>query len=150
MQPADRVDEIGHRLARAGLRWTSGRRAVVEIFERAQAPLSMQELQDRAAAAKVPMSSLYRTVSDLVAASVLVKLEFDEGFARFELVDDLGSHHHHLVCVQCGNVEDFQGPGLPDLEQAVDDAMRAIRRRHQFTTNSHRLDFFGTCSNCAG
>ena len=45
------VEEVGHRLARAGLRWTAGRRAVVDIFESAQAPLSMQELQDRAAGA---------------------------------------------------------------------------------------------------
>jgi hypothetical protein len=43
------VEEVGHRLARAGLRWTAGRRAVVAIFESAQAPLSMQDLQDRAA-----------------------------------------------------------------------------------------------------
>ena len=80
------VEEVGHRLARAGLRWTGGRRAVVEIFESAQAPLSMQELQDGAREARVPLSSLYRIVSDLIAANVLVKLEFEEGFARFELV----------------------------------------------------------------
>src|SRR6202008_3718298 len=90
------VEEVGHRLARAGLRWTAGRRAVVAIFEAAQAPLSMQELQDRARAARVPLSSLYRIVNDLVAASVLVRLEFEEGFARFELVEELARHHHHL------------------------------------------------------
>jgi Fe2+ or Zn2+ uptake regulation protein len=53
------------------------------------------------------------------------------------------------VCVECGAVEDFEGPGLPDLERAVDHAMRAIRRRHRFAVAHHRLDFFGTCSTCA-
>src|SRR5437899_1511113 len=81
------IAEVGHRLARAGLRWTAGRRAVVAIFESGQAPLSMQDLQDRAREARVPLSSLYRIVSDLVAANVLVRLEFEEGFARFELVE---------------------------------------------------------------
>ena len=142
------VEEVGHRLARAGLRWTAGRRAVVDIFESAQAPLSMQDLQDRARAARVPLSSLYRIVSDLIGASVLVKLEFEEGFARFELVEELARHHHHLVCVECGTVEDFEGPGLPDLERAVDDAMRSIVRRHRFAVRNHRLDFFGTCAAC--
>jgi Fur family ferric uptake transcriptional regulator len=144
------VEEVGHRLARTGLRWTAGRRAVVEIFESAQAPLSMQDLQDRAAEARVPLSSLYRIVSDLIGANVLVKLEFEEGFARFELVEELAKHHHHLVCVECGTVEDFEGPGLPDLERAVDDAMRSIVRRHRFAVRNHRLDFFGTCAACTG
>jgi Fur family transcriptional regulator, ferric uptake regulator len=149
MTESDLVEEIGHRLARSGQRWTPGRRAVVAIFEEARSPLSMQELQDRARVARVPLSSLYRIVSDLVAASVLVRLEFEEGFARFELVEELARHHHHLVCVECGAVEDFEGPGLPDLERAVDHAMRAIRRRHRFAVAHHRLDFFGTCSTCA-
>jgi len=81
---------------------------------------------------------------------VLVRLEFEEGFARFELVEELAKHHHHLVCVECGTVEDFEGPGLPDLERAVDDAMRSIVRRHRFAVRNHRLDFFGTCSACTG
>ena len=143
------IEEIGHRLARSGLRWTPGRRAVVEIFEQARAPLSMQELQDHAREARVPLSSLYRIVSDLVEASVLVRLAFEEGFARFELVEELARHHHHLVCVECGTVEDFEGPGLPDLERAVDDAMRSIHRRQRFAVRNHRLDFFGTCSACS-
>jgi Fur family ferric uptake transcriptional regulator len=144
------VEEVGHRLARAGLRWTAGRRAVIAIFESAQAPLSMQDLQDRARQSRVPLSSLYRIVSDLISANVLVKLEFEEGFARFELVEELAKHHHHLVCVECGTVEDFEGPGLPDLERAVDDAMRSIVRRHRFSVRNHRLDFFGTCAACTG
>ena len=144
------VEEVGHRLARAGQRWTAGRRAVVAIFESAQAPLSMQDLQDRARDGRVPLSSLYRIVSDLMAANVLVRLEFEEGFARFELVEELARHHHHLVCVECGTVEDFEGPGLPDLERAVDDAMRSIVRRHRFSVRNHRLDFFGTCATCTG
>lgn len=149
MEPNALVEEIGHRLARSGQRWTAGRRAVVDIFEQARAPLSMQDLQDHAREARVPLSSLYRIVNDLVGASVLVRLEFEEGFARFELVEDLARHHHHLVCVECGTVEDFEGPGLPDLERAVDDAMRSIRRRHRFAVRNHRLDFFGTCRACA-
>ena len=142
------VEEIGHRLARAGLRWTPGRRVVVDIFESSRAPLSMQELQDRAAERRVPLSSLYRIVSDLITASVLVKLEFEEGFARFELTEELARHHHHLVCTECGTVEDFEGPGMPVLERAVDDAMRSIKRRHRFSVQTHRLDFFGTCGTC--
>ena len=37
---------------------------------------------------------------------------------------------------------------MPVLERAVDDAMRSIKRRHRFSVQTHRLDFFGTCGAC--
>lgn len=140
------MTQIGERMARSGLRWTVGRRSVVECFQTARAPLSIQDLGEVAHA--VPVPSLYRIVSDLVAAGVLARLDFQEGFARFELMEDLAQHHHHLVCTGCGSVQDLGSPRLDRLELAVTDAVRHIRRRQRFVVSQHRLDFFGTCSGC--
>jgi len=57
---------------------------------------------------------------------------------------------YNNILPECGTVEDFEGPGLPDLERAVDDAMRSIVRRQRFSVRNHRLDFFGTCAACTG
>lgn len=138
-------EEIGRRLARAGQRWTKGRRAVVGALSEATAPLSVTELQ-RAVGPDVPLSSLYRIIADLVDARVLVKLEFSEGFARFELDEDLAAHHHHLVCRSCGSVVDLE---LEELERAVHTTAGVIRRRSGFEVSAHRIDFFGTCLTCA-
>ena len=144
-RPADPVgDEITRRLAHAGQRWTDGRRRVVDSFAGAAAPLSVQEVQDAVGPA-VPLSSLYRIIADLVAARVLIRLEFAEGFARFELDEELVEHHHHLVCTECGSVSDLE---LPDLERTIDDTARRLRRRAGFTARAHRLDFFGVCGAC--
>ena len=139
------AQEIDRRLAQAGLRWTKGRRAVVETLQVTSAPLSVTDLQSAVGPA-VPLSSLYRIIADLLEAKVLIKLEFAEGFARFELDEDLASHHHHLVCTNCGDVADLE---LADLELTLVTAVKSIKRRTGFRASNHRLDFFGLCAKCA-
>jgi Fur family transcriptional regulator, ferric uptake regulator len=136
--------EIDRRLARSGQRWTRGRHAVVDAMKRSVAPMSVTELQAIVGDA-VPLSSLYRIISDLVDAKVFIKLEFAEGFARFELDEELAAHHHHLVCHACGVVADLE---LGDLEVTLDTTAAAIVRTTGFVAQSHRLDFFGLCRNC--
>jgi Fur family transcriptional regulator, ferric uptake regulator len=138
-------EEIDRRLAKSGQRWTKGRRLVLEALQGAGAPMSATELQAKVGPS-VPLSSLYRIISDLVQANVLIKLEFAEGFARFELDEGLADHHHHLVCTECGSVADLE---LPDLEIALDATSKPIKKRSGFQVVTHRLDFFGLCRDCA-
>jgi Fur family transcriptional regulator, ferric uptake regulator len=138
-------EEVTRRLARAGQRWTGGRRHVVAAFARSTSPLSVSDVHDMVAP-EVPLSSLYRILGDLVAAGVLIRLEFAEGFARFELDEGLAEHHHHLVCTGCGIVADLE---LPDLERTLGDTAVDIRRRAGFEARTHRLDFFGLCASCS-
>ena len=138
-------EEIDRRLARAGQRWTRGRRAVVDVMAKSSAPVSVPELHTLVGPG-IPLSTLYRIISDLLAANVLIKLEFAEGFARFELDDTLSKHHHHLVCTGCGTVIDLE---LADLETVLDGTTALIRKRTGFRVASHRLDFFGLCNGCA-
>jgi Fur family transcriptional regulator, ferric uptake regulator len=139
------TEEIDRRMSKAGLRWTPGRRSVVDSISYASSPLSMPDLQGMVGPG-VPLSSLYRIIHDLLIAKVLVKLEFAEGFARFELDDALLAHHHHLVCSECGSVADLE---LGELERELDGAAAGIRKRTGFRVSSHRLDFFGLCGECA-
>ena len=108
------------------------------------APLSVPELQAKVGPG-VPLSSLYRIISDLLEAKVLLKLEFAEGFARFELDEGLSDHHHHLVCIECGAVADLD---VPDLEDVIEATAKPIKRRSGFRVSGHRLDFFGSCAKC--
>ena len=138
-------EEVSLRLARAGQRWTGGRRQVVAAFALASAPLSVSDVHD-VVGSDMPLSSLYRILGDLVAAGVLIRLEFAEGFARFELDEGLAEHHHHLVCTGCGIVADLE---LPDLERTLGDTAVDIQRRAGFEARTHRLDFFGLCAACS-
>lgn len=73
-------------------------------------------------------------------AGLLRPLEFNEGKVRYEL--DLDSHHHHLICTECGAIQCLQECNLKEAEEK-------IRRMTGFISRFHRLDFFGTCRKCA-
>jgi Fur family ferric uptake transcriptional regulator len=138
--------EIDRRMAKAGLRWTRARRIVLDAVSTAPAPQSVPDLQ-AVIGREVPLSSLYRVIADLVSARILIRLEFAEGFARFELDEELAAHHHHLVCTECGAVTDVE---LHEFEQAIAATASSLRRRTGFRATMHRLDFFGTCRACSG
>ncbi|MGH7912200.1 MAG: transcriptional repressor, partial [Candidatus Dormibacteraceae bacterium] len=55
-------------------------------------------------------------------------------------------HHHHLVCAQCGRVEDIDPPAA--LEHALGEAVREVARRQGYQITEHRLDLEGLCPDC--
>ena len=78
----------------------------------------------------------------------MVRRVITEGeFARFELTEELTEHHHHLICSNCGRVEDVTIP--PELESTMDRTVDRLARRSGFAKVRHRLDLIGTCRVCA-
>jgi Fe2+ or Zn2+ uptake regulation protein len=70
-----------------------------------------------------------------------------DDFTRFELAEDLTDHHHHLICSECGQVEDFT---LPDgIERTMRRAVVAVSTETGYDTVSHRIDLIGRCPRCA-
>src|SRR6202034_1806464 len=100
----DLHDLVEVRLKRADLRYTSGRRAIVELLAAHGHPMSISDIA--AEVPQVPRSSAYRHLFDLQAVGLVRRVAASDEFARFELAEDLTEHHHHLVCVDCGRVID--------------------------------------------
>ncbi len=137
--------EVAARLRRAGQRYTSKRRAIVEIVMGARQPLSIPEiLRGRRGLAQ---SSLYRNLAVLEQARVVRRIVTGEDFARFELAEDLSEHHHHLVCSNCGTVQDVLLPR--QLERRMEGALSEAAATAGFQPAAHRLDVIGTCRDCA-
>ena len=95
---------------------------------------------------RLPLSSLYRTLAVLEEARVLAKEHDAAGVARYELAESLLGHHHHLVCVSCGEVRDV---GIdPPTEDTVARLVEDIARRAGYRATGHRIDIEGTCASC--
>ena len=92
-------------------------------------------------------STVYRNLTVLEELGVVHRVITNGEFAHYELAEDLTEHHHHLVCSNCGAVDDVKAS--PKLEQSVRDAAREIARRTGFRTERHLLDLIGRCSRCA-
>jgi Fe2+ or Zn2+ uptake regulation protein len=133
------------RLRAAGQRFTPARESLVDALAGAGKPLTIADVL--AACLGLPQSSAYRNLAALEQAGVVRRVITDEGFARYELAEDLTEHHHHLVCSSCGRVEDVTIP--MELERSMDRTLDRLARRIGFAQISHRLDLIGTCRDCA-
>jgi Fe2+ or Zn2+ uptake regulation protein len=133
------------RLRADGQRYTSIRRAVVDVLAASEHPVSLPQLLERRRG--LAQSSAYRNLAVLERAGVVHRIASTDGFARYELAEDLTTHHHHLICSSCGSVSDFTVPG--DLEHTIGKALGRAAARSNFTVEDHRLDLIGRCSSCA-
>ena len=136
--------EITLQLARLDQRYTKVRRALVEVLAESKRPLTMPEIAKLAPA--LPQSSIYRNLAVLSEVGIVQRVAGIEDHTRFELDEGLSGHHHHLICAQCGRVEDVSAS--PRLERAIGEAARAIAGEHDFAITEHQLDLKGICSRC--
>lgn len=138
------TDEIRDRLSTAEVRLTPGRREVLEVLARSRGPLSATEI-DTETAGVVPLSSIYRTLAVLSEAGIVAP---HHGFVtRYELAEPLQRHHHHLVCVECGQIDDVEFDTT--AERTVQEVVTRVGSDHGFTVGTHALEIEGTCRRCS-
>lgn len=134
------------RLREDGQRYTTRRRALVELLSEVDQPLTIPQLLDRRR--DLAQSSVYRNLAVLERAGVVHRIVTSDEFARYELAEDLTEHHHHhLICASCGDVTDFTVPEA--VEHQLESALRTAARRAGFRVSDHRLDLVGTCQRCS-
>ncbi len=138
--------QIEQRLFENEVRYTRGRRAVIEVLAKADGPKSAAELSAELGP-QVPLSSINRTLSIHEEAGVVAHHLGAKGLTRFELAEWLAGHHHHLVCVQCGAVADIDIP--PAKEESVRSLVTEIAALASFQATDHALEIEGLCARCA-
>ena len=136
---------VGERLRGVGQRYTANRRVLVEGLLAAGGPVSIGDLLLRKGS--VPQSSAYRNLAVLEQANVVRRVITDDDFARFELDEGLTEHHHHLVCSNCGRIEDVEVPA--DVERSLGRSLDRLAKGAGFASVAHRLDLIGLCRSCA-
>ncbi|MFP3914508.1 MAG: Fur family transcriptional regulator [Actinomycetota bacterium] len=140
---AELHEAVRHRLAEHGIRYTPGRQELVTALVRLDGPESAADLHRRM---DVPLSSLYRSLTVLDEAGVLEKHHDSDGLARFELAEWLTGHHHHLVCVDCGIVEDMELDARS--EETLDRLAARAAEAAGYTQTGHNLEVEGLCPAC--
>ena len=135
---------VERRLRLIDQRYTSGRRAIVDLLVSAGHPVSIGDIAESLPG--LPRSSAYRHLTDLHAAGLVRRVTASDEFTRFELAEDLTEHHHHLLCVNCGKVIDVTLPAT--FEQQAAEAIGQLADAEGFQAHSHRLDVLGLCAAC--
>ena len=119
------------------------RRAVVEYLGHQDCCLSAQEIHDavRASGPRIGIASVYRALEGLDELGLVQRVDLGDGISRFERVDPLGDHHHHLVCGDCGKVEPFEDPSLESAIERVADG-------RGYVVAAHDVVLRGACEDC--
>ena len=137
--------EVEKRLRDHDVRYTAGRRAVVSALATSDGPRSASEMHQELGA-HVPLSSLYRSLAVLEEAGVVVPHYGAKSLTRYELAEWLAGHHHHVICIECGVVEDIAIP--EPYETEVRKIVEDISSLVSFTPVDHALEIEGRCSRC--
>ncbi len=138
--------EARDRLRDAGQRFTPTRRSLVDVLSGSTRPLTIPEILEREP--DLAQSSVYRNLALLEQVGVVARVITAGDHACYELAEDLTEHHHHLICAQCGRVDDFTV--APQVERALHDTIARVADETGFTALHHRLDLIGTCTSCRG
>jgi Fur family ferric uptake transcriptional regulator len=127
-----------------GLKATLPRLRILELFEKSDVrhlsaedvyKLMLKEGTDTG------LATVYRVLTQFEQAGLLVRHHFESGKAVFEL--NQGSHHDHLVCMQCGRVEEF-------YDAEIEKRQIKVAEDRGFRIHDHSLHIYADCTrkNC--
>lgn len=129
----------------SGFKLTPQREAVVLVLlENEKDHLSAEEVYmlTKLKNPEIGLATVYRTLEILTELKIVDKVSFNDGLARYDLRKEGAKHfHHHLLCLECGTIEEVEEDLLNDVEQIVEN-------NYHFLVKDHRLTFHGICENC--
>ena len=141
------LKDLREKLSERGYKMTPQRKEILKIF--VEHPdshhMSAEDVYSilRENESEIGLATVYRALDLLSELGILVHVDFGDGCARYELntSDPKVHHHHHLICVKCKKVIEFEEDLLDDLEAT-------IAEESDFQILNHEVKFFGYCKDC--
>lgn len=141
------VKDLRGKLSERGYKMTPQRKEILQIFVEHSDyhHMSAEDVYKilRENDSEVGLATVYRALDLLSELGILVKVDFGDGCARYELntADPKIHRHHHLICLKCNKVIEFEEDLLEMLEAYIE-------KQSGFQILNHEVKFFGYCSEC--
>ncbi|MBC7436751.1 MAG: ferric iron uptake transcriptional regulator [Bdellovibrionales bacterium] len=131
-------------LKSTGLKATLPRLKILEIFQKgAQRHMTAEDvfrvlLEDRS---DIGLATVYRVLTQFEQANILIRSHFESGKSVYEINE--GQHHDHLVCLDCGKVEEF-------YDAEIERRQHSVAKAKGFVIADHALSLYANCTkdNC--
>ena len=139
--PKNRSETIIRKLRDNGHKLTPQRLAIVKILAESEGHPSVENIHARIKEDFPTMSlaTVYRNIILIKSLGEVLELGFPDGSNRYD--GNKPYPHPHVICIKCRKIID------PDLD-SLDEMKKEVAAETHFKILSHRLDFFGICSNC--
>lgn len=126
-------------LRQAGLKVTLPRVKILEMLENSEhrhmsAEDIYRELLD--SGEDIGLATVYRVLTQFEAADLVVRHHFEGGNSVFEL--NRGEHHDHIICVDCGAVDEF-------YDETIEQRQKVVAKERRFRIEDHSLVLYGKC-----
>ncbi len=131
------------RISGEGLKTTKQREEILAIFLNSSGHKSLAQIYAQVVKTnpKIGYVTVYRTLKLLARLGLATQRKFADGETRYEPAGE-GSHHDHLICLDCGKIIEFE-------DQALESLQNRIARRHRFRISHHRMELYGQCEECS-
>ncbi len=129
-------------LKEKGFRITKVRRTVLDILYSTTKPISVQNLLKNLLLKDISANktTIYREIEFLKYNNLIKEVDFGDRVKRYEVFDI--SHHHHIMCLTCGHIEDI------DFDVDLTTHESDISQKTGFKIADHSIEFFGYCKTC--
>lgn len=133
-------EEISRRLNTKGYRLTKQRLAVLKVLQSTKSHPDATWIYEkvRKEIPHISLGTIYRTLSILKEAGLLLELNYGSSQSRY---DGNTESHYHIVCTNCGRIDDLPLPLPYKLDEQASKAT-------DFAVTDHRLEFYGLCPDC--
>jgi Fur family ferric uptake transcriptional regulator len=127
-------------LKSTGLKATLPRLKILDVFQKgAQRHMTAEDvfrvlLEERS---DIGLATVYRVLTQFEQAGILTRSHFESGKAVYELNE--GTHHDHLVCLDCGRVEEF-------YDAEIEKRQHAVAKTKGFMIAEHALSLYAHCT----
>ena len=129
-------------LAKKGLRLTQQRQRILDYMLGAKRHLELEEIHRFLRKDGIGRATVFRTIRLLEECGLVDRVTASNGASRFEVKLER-PHHDHLICVQCGAIQEVRWPRLEKIQERT-------CRELGFVPSWHRHEIFGRCRRCAG
>jgi Fur family ferric uptake transcriptional regulator len=138
------IDQALRELEASPFKMTPQRQTILQVLARNRdRHLSAEDLHLllQQQGAEIGIATVYRTLDLLTELNIIHKVDFGDGCKRFEFTPQHRHRHHHLICLQCGDVTEVKEDFLNQLEEAIE-------AEHNFRILDHSVKFLGHCVKC--
>jgi Fur family ferric uptake transcriptional regulator len=136
------ADLLIARISQEGLNATKQREEILNIFLNSSGHKSLAQIYAQVVKTdpKIGYTTVYRTMKLLTRLGLATQRKFGDSETRYEPASE-GTHHDHLICLDCGRIIEFE-------DQTLEALQNGIAQRHRFKISDHRLELYGRCEEC--
>ncbi|WP_391201902.1 Fur family transcriptional regulator [Psychrobacillus sp. L4] len=133
------IEKAWEILKKEGFKKTDKRVQILAIFSKTEKYITARDILDVMMVEHPGMSydTIYRNLSTFVALGILEETEFT-GEKHFRMQCEMDHHHHHFICMSCGNIKEINFCPMEVLQNAIP----------AYQIDSHKFEIYGKCPEC--